>query len=55
MWGLGTFKEIIDFAYKINKNGRFDKKFDNRDINLNKKIKSVKYTQEKFCDRFLKK
>ena len=52
---LNIMKDIVGINDMICSQFKDDKKFINRDINLNKKIKSVKYTQEKFCDRFLKK
>ena len=50
-----TICNIWNCCFKEINNSLFEKQFVNRDINLNKKIKQVKYTEQKFCDRFLKK
>lgn len=31
------------------------KRFDNRDLNIERKNKNMKFSKNKFCDRFLKK
>jgi len=47
---INNCMEINEFLSKKDK-----KLIDNRDKNLEKKNKKLKYSQEKFCDRFLKK
>ena len=47
---VNNCNEIYEFLNKKDK-----KLLDNRDKNIQKKNKNLKYSQEKFCDRFLKK
>ena len=47
---INNCNEITELLNKQDK-----KLVDNRDKNLIKKNKKLKYSQEKFCDRFLKK
>ena len=49
---VAIINNCFEFTQEMNKQ---DKKLvDNRDKNLIKKNKKLKYSQEKFCDRFLK-
>lgn len=66
IFGQKLMRQLINLKFK-GENMSFDiiadyfwskeekKRFDNRDLNIERKNKNMKFSKNKFCDRFLKK